>query len=180
VRKLGSALRRPARACRAGSLRRLRWLLVEANACLVLPLPGVLPVVSAARAAGAHERAQRVSDGTQGNGGSGDAAIFVDGRFVAFASNAYNLVDSHTNGGWDIFVHDRTTHTTRRVSVSSTGVKTSSSVGRCVEASRASSAARRRRARPRRGSGAGPRIGLRWRGASIHPRWRPDCEPPRS
>lgn len=48
-------------------------------------------------------------------------AISGDGRFVAFVSNASNLVDGDTNGSMDIFVHDRTTGLTTRVSVDSTG-----------------------------------------------------------
>jgi Tol biopolymer transport system component len=44
-----------------------------------------------------------------------------DGRYVAFVSEAVNLVPGDTNGGADVFVHDRLTHVTERVSVSSTG-----------------------------------------------------------
>jgi hypothetical protein len=33
--------------------------------------------------------------------------LSADGRFIAFESNATNLVDSDTNGSADIFVHDR-------------------------------------------------------------------------
>jgi len=39
-----------------------------------------------------------------------------DGRFVAFESSASNLVDLDTNGFTDIFVHDRSTGTTDRIS----------------------------------------------------------------
>jgi Tol biopolymer transport system component len=48
-------------------------------------------------------------------------AISANGRFVAFASAATNLVRRDTNGRLDIFVHDRKTGRTRRVSVSSSG-----------------------------------------------------------
>jgi Tol biopolymer transport system component len=44
-----------------------------------------------------------------------------DGRYVVFASNAENLVPGDTNGVRDVFVHDRETRITRRVSVSSSG-----------------------------------------------------------
>ena len=50
-------------------------------------------------------------------------AISPDGRFVAFASDATNLVRGDTNGRGDVFVHDRKTGTTERVSLSSTGGK---------------------------------------------------------
>jgi Tol biopolymer transport system component len=59
-----------------------------------------------------------------GNSGSslGDApAISADGRFVAFHSSANNLVAGDTNRHWDVFVHDRATGTTERVSVDSSG-----------------------------------------------------------
>ena len=49
------------------------------------------------------------------------AAISDDGRYVAFASDASNLVSGDTNGIRDIFVHDRTTGETVRVSVDSAG-----------------------------------------------------------
>jgi Tol biopolymer transport system component len=60
------------------------------------------------------------SSGGQGaNGGSGSPSISNDGRFVAFVSEASNLVGSDTNFGADIFVRDRVMGTTERVSVSS-------------------------------------------------------------
>src|SRR5207247_7550333 len=61
------------------------------------------------------------SAGNEGNGGSGGPAISADGRFVAFASYASNLVPGDTNGDADVFVHDRQTGTTERVSVDSAG-----------------------------------------------------------
>ena len=50
-------------------------------------------------------------------------SISGDGRFVAFASAATNLVPNDTNGRIDVFVRDRLTGTTRRVSVDSAGVQ---------------------------------------------------------
>jgi Tol biopolymer transport system component len=49
------------------------------------------------------------------------AAISADGRFVAFQSSAANLVPRDTNGRSDVFVHDRVSGATTRVSVSSAG-----------------------------------------------------------
>jgi Tol biopolymer transport system component len=54
--------------------------------------------------------------GFPANGDSGGAALSADGRFVAFASLATNLVDDDTNDDSDVFVHDRITGTTSRVS----------------------------------------------------------------
>lgn len=51
-------------------------------------------------------RVSVASDGTEGNGRSWDKSISADGRFVAFSSNASNLVSNDTNGVMDIFVHE--------------------------------------------------------------------------
>ena len=59
--------------------------------------------------------------GVQADQGSGGAAISSDGRFVAFVSDATNLVANDTNGATDVFVRDRQLGTTVRVSVSSSG-----------------------------------------------------------
>jgi len=65
------------------------------------------------------------SNGAEANGDSfaGDSgmALSADGRFVAFSSEASNLVPDDTNGIRDVFVHDRQTGTTTRVSVDSAG-----------------------------------------------------------
>lgn len=50
-------------------------------------------------------------------------AISADGRFVAFVSDASDLVPGDANGQLDVFVRDRLASTTRRVSVSSSGVE---------------------------------------------------------
>jgi Tol biopolymer transport system component len=63
------------------------------------------------------------SSGEQGNRRSWSAAISANGRFVAIFSRASNLVRGDTNGVPDIFVHDRRTDTTERVSVSSAGAE---------------------------------------------------------
>ena len=61
--------------------------------------------------------------GMQGNSGSSDPSVSSDGRYVAFVSAANNLVADYTNNHSDIFVHDRQRHTTKLVSVSSTGMQ---------------------------------------------------------
>ena len=62
------------------------------------------------------------SDGTQGNG---NADYWMDisekGRYVTFSSDATNLVAGDTNIQLDVFVRDRQTGTTERVSVASDG-----------------------------------------------------------
>jgi hypothetical protein len=61
--------------------------------------------------------------GTQGNGASASPAISGDGRYVAFVSGADNFTPSgsDTNGSDDVFVHDRNTGITERVSVDDGG-----------------------------------------------------------
>ncbi len=61
--------------------------------------------------------------GNQANAVSGDPAISPDGRFVAYFSNATNLVANDTNGRRDVFVHDLVTGETTRVSVDTAGVE---------------------------------------------------------
>jgi Tol biopolymer transport system component len=55
--------------------------------------------------------------GTQAYGYSTMPTLSADGRYVAFYSDASNLVLGDTNGYADIFVHDRETGETTRVSV---------------------------------------------------------------
>jgi len=63
-------------------------------------------------------RASVASDGTQANGRSSAPAISRNGeaRYIAFESDASNLVSNDTNGTTDIFVYDRWMHTTELVS----------------------------------------------------------------
>ena len=69
------------------------------------------------------ERVSVDSSGVEGNSYSKDCSISADGRFVAFVSPSDNLVAGDTNGWQDIFVHDRHTGVTERVSVDSNGVE---------------------------------------------------------
>jgi Tol biopolymer transport system component len=73
------------------------------------------------RATGETSRVSISSDGAPTDGESGDPTISADGRYVAFSSVATNLVPGDTNRRKDVFVHDRQTAVTSRVSVSSTG-----------------------------------------------------------
>jgi Tol biopolymer transport system component len=66
----------------------------------------------------------RISDGSAGGDAdllSTEPTISRDGRFVAYTSNATNLVPLDTNAKSDVFVFDRTAQTTARVSVSTAG-----------------------------------------------------------
>src|SRR3989440_135688 len=61
--------------------------------------------------------------GAQGIGDSEGPSISAHGRFVAFYSSAANLVAGDTNGARDVFVRDRKTGKTTRVSVDSHGAQ---------------------------------------------------------
>lgn len=63
------------------------------------------------------------SSGTQGNGTSASATISADGRYVTFSSESASLVKGDTNGVSDLFLHDRQTGETIRISVASNGTQ---------------------------------------------------------
>ncbi len=95
-------------------------------------MPVVAAVALVLLAAGCVQGTTRVSrstDGVQGNAASGGPAISDNGRFVAFGSAATNLVAGDTNGVADVFVRDRKSGTTTRVSVSSGGGQGNASSG---------------------------------------------------
>jgi Tol biopolymer transport system component len=69
------------------------------------------------------------SAGLEGDADSWAPAISLDGRYVAFDSFASNLVPGDTNKAPDVFLHDRTTRTTLRIDVSSSGGQASGQTG---------------------------------------------------
>jgi Tol biopolymer transport system component len=71
--------------------------------------------------AGSAAQARLNQPAVAANGSSFAPSVSADGRFVAFASNASNLVAGDTNDSTDVFVRDRQTNTTTLVSVSSGG-----------------------------------------------------------
>lgn len=70
-------------------------------------------------------RVSTTTDGGQGDGDARDLALSADGRYVVFSSDATRLVPDDTNGMTDMFVHDRQTGQTTRVSVTSSGGQSS-------------------------------------------------------
>lgn len=82
---------------------------------------GVLDIFVTDVTTGAIERVSVASDGTQSNGASRYAGISADGRYVTFHSDASNLVAGDTNGVGDVFVFDRQSHTTSRLSLTASG-----------------------------------------------------------
>ena len=84
-------------------------------------LPSCPDVFVHDRSTGTTTRVSVSSSGDQGDYSSGNPSISGDGRIVAFDSGATNLVHDDTNRHTDVFVHDRATGITTRVSVSSNG-----------------------------------------------------------
>jgi Tol biopolymer transport system component len=79
------------------------------------------------RLTGTTERVSVATDGTQAQYPSQRPRISADGRYVVFDSFAPNLVPGDTNGLTDVFLRDRTTRTTTRISVSATGQQSNGS-----------------------------------------------------
>ncbi len=80
------------------------------------------------RQSGTTEHVSVNSSGAQGSGGfltfgSLRPSISADGRYVAFDSDATNLVAGDTNDSTDVFVRDRQMGTTERVSIDSIGAE---------------------------------------------------------
>lgn len=72
---------------------------------------------------GVTEHISTSTSGVQANGHSGAPVLSDNGRYVAFSSSASNLVPMDTNNAWDVFVRDRLTAITVRVSTDSSGVE---------------------------------------------------------
>ena len=90
---------------------------------LLLTLVSLLTTMTASAAPGDTTRISLDSSGTQGNAASSSSSISADGRYVAFISEASNLVSGDTNGTRDTFVRDRQANTTERVSLDSSGTQ---------------------------------------------------------
>lgn len=74
------------------------------------------------------ERVNVASNGAQSNSNSINALMFpfqlsADGRYVTFISDASNLVAGDSNKMNDVFIHDRLTHKTERVSTATNGTQ---------------------------------------------------------
>lgn len=95
----------------------------------VTPQGGPRQVVFSLEPVGTTERVSRATDGGDPNSVSSHADISADGRYIAFESWATNLVPGDTNDQLDVFVADRLTGRTERVSVSSQGAEANGNSG---------------------------------------------------
>jgi Tol biopolymer transport system component len=73
------------------------------------------------RANGAVTRVSVDDSGDQSDGGSFRPSLSADGRYVAYYSDASNLVPGDTNGAADVILYDRLSGATKRVSVAGGG-----------------------------------------------------------
>lgn len=100
-----------------------RWVAFEsyANNLVVAPSNSDLDVFVHDRSSRTTVLASAALSGSPADDLSYQASISADGRFVAFASRASNLVPNDSNSAQDVFVRDLTAGTTVRVSVGSQG-----------------------------------------------------------
>jgi Tol biopolymer transport system component len=84
---------------------------------------GVWDIFVRDRNTGTNYLVSKSSGGVLGDGDSHSPSVSSDGRYLAFESDATNLVAGDSNGKRDVFVRDRQTGTTSRVSRSSAGVQ---------------------------------------------------------
>jgi uncharacterized repeat protein (TIGR01451 family) len=98
--------------------RRTGWLVLIGATVLMLPA-----TAAAVDTIGVTEQVSVSSAEEDGNGNADrqGSSLSADGRYVAFTSDADNLVANDTNAAFDVFVRDRLTGTTERVSVRSNG-----------------------------------------------------------
>ncbi len=103
-----------------------RYVVFESTATNLVATPvvasGVTHIYRRDRTTGTTVLVSQTSGGVIANGNSLQATVSGDGQFVAFASDATNLVAGDVNGVRDIFLRDVTGGSTIRVSVSSGGV----------------------------------------------------------
>ena len=92
---------------------------LRGHAAAVATLAAVLSLVvpASAQFSGRPSLASVSGAGVQANADSWAVDVSADGKLVAFASDADNLVPLDTNGDTDVFVHDTAARTTKRVSV---------------------------------------------------------------
>ncbi|MBA3745508.1 hypothetical protein [Sporichthya sp.] len=96
----------------------------EANALVPRDRNRATDVFVRDRVAGRTTRVSVSSQGEEGDRGSFTPAISGDGRWVAFVSEATDLVARDTNGDPDVFLHDRRSHRTIRLSLAADGRET--------------------------------------------------------
>jgi Tol biopolymer transport system component len=111
---LGPHSRSVQRSSTAPRTRRLALLALVSLLVLALPAVAATPKTS---------QVDVSSSGAKGNQGAAYFSVSATGRYTAFDSESTNLVAGDGNGADDVFVRDRRTHATKRVSLSSSGAQ---------------------------------------------------------
>jgi Tol biopolymer transport system component len=86
-------------------------------------LAGALAIPAAAAGPPTTTRVSVATDGTQADRDTYTAGVSANGHYVLLNSQATNLVPGDTNDRWDVFVRDRSSGVTTRVSVSTGGAQ---------------------------------------------------------
>jgi Tol biopolymer transport system component len=113
---------RPVKALRQRSHHRLCHT-VTALAAVSLIATALIPGTRAQAAGVVTEQISLSTTGTLADSLSRRSSLTEDGRYVAFTSRASNLVPGDTNGMDDVFVRDRVSKTTTRVSLRADGLE---------------------------------------------------------
>lgn len=100
-----------------------RYVIFDSFASNLVPgdTNGMWDVFLCDRQTGRIERVGLGNGGGQANSSTFGGAVSADGRFVAFYSDATNLVPGDTNAVRDVFVRDRLTRRTERISLGPQG-----------------------------------------------------------
>ena len=114
-----------------------RWITYYSDAANLVDndTNGIADVFLYERETGITRRVSVRSDGGQAAGAARQhgwmllPAISADGRWITYFADAVNLVDNDTNSMGDVFLYDRDTETTRRVSVRSDGAQVTGNFG---------------------------------------------------
>lgn len=103
-----------------------RWVAFQSEDAAMVPgdTNGVQDVFLRDMVNGTTTRISVATGGGQANGASSGPDVSDDGRWIAFQSEATNLVANDTNGATDVFLHDRVLGTTIRVSLTNAGGQT--------------------------------------------------------
>ena len=107
----------------SGDGRYVAFQSIATNLLAIVEANGQVDVYLRDRLAGTTSLISVGPSGALGDGPSTLADVSVDGRFVAFQSEATNLVPGDTNGFEDVFVRDRATGTTLRASLAGSGLQ---------------------------------------------------------
>jgi Tol biopolymer transport system component len=96
-----------------------RWVLLTSSATNLAPDDenGVSDAFLFDRVTLAFTLISRAPSGAAGNGSSLARDLSADGRYVVYSSSASNLTAGDDNGAWDVFVWDRSSGSSERISM---------------------------------------------------------------